>query len=96
MGTLNTPLQLLLSALSTIQADEMMGKSVLDPYLSILESVPTFRRSKAGPDILFAAAYDYENGRSCKYCSPGNQLLRPPRDKEEETIVYYGTIALGN
>jgi nucleoside phosphorylase len=96
MGTLNTPPQLLLSALSTIQADEMMGESVLDPHLSILESVPTFRRSKAGPDILFDAAYDHENGRSCKHCSPGNQLSRPPRDKEEETIVHYGTIASGN
>ena len=96
MGTLNTPPQLLLSALSTIQADEIMGESLLSTHLSVLESIPIFRRNKAGPDILFNATYDHESGRSCENCSIRNQQLRPQREKGEEIMVHYGTIASGN
>lgn len=97
MGTLNTPPQLLLSALSTIQADEMIGESVLSTHLSILEKIPIFRRSRAGPDILFDAAYDHDkDSRSCENCNIRNQQSRPQREKGEEIMVHYGTIASGN
>ncbi|KAF3004376.1 hypothetical protein E8E13_009940 [Curvularia kusanoi] len=96
MGTLNTPPQILLSALSTIQAEEMMGRSNLTTYLMELEEVPIFRRSKAGTDILFQAVYDHVGGPSCGDCRTESQQSRPSREEGEEIIVHYGTIASGN
>jgi nucleoside phosphorylase len=95
-GALNSPPRILLSALSKIQAKEWSGKSTLSKHISILESNPTFCRSKAGPDFLFRAAYNHERGPTCDQCSAENLEPRLERNSQAEVTVHYGTIASGN
>ncbi|KAI1523713.1 Arp Ankyrin repeat [Pyrenophora tritici-repentis] len=95
-GALNSPPRILLSALSKIQAKEWSGKSTLSKHIYILESNPTFCRSRAGPDLLFRAAYNHERGPRCDQCSVENLEPRLERKSQAEVKVHYGTIASGN
>ncbi|KAH8722866.1 ankyrin repeat-containing domain protein [Phaeosphaeriaceae sp. PMI808] len=95
-GALNSPPQILLSAVSAIQANGMVSKSTLSNYISILEDIPTFRRRRAGPDLLFKAAYNHERGHTCDQCNVESQQPRPQRERGAELVVHYGTIASGN
>jgi nucleoside phosphorylase len=96
MGSLNSPPRILLSAVSTIQANEMVGKSTLPDHLSTLERHPIFQRLKAGPDVLFEAAYNHEHGDTCNQCRVEKQQPRLGRERGAEVTVHYGTIASGN
>jgi nucleoside phosphorylase len=96
IGSLNSPPQILLSALNTTQANAMLGESTLSEHLSRLERIPIFQRRRAGPDLLFKAAYNHEHGATCDQCSVESQQLRPERDSGAEVMVHYGTIASGN
>ncbi|KAF2273332.1 purine and uridine phosphorylase [Westerdykella ornata] len=95
-GSLNSPPQILLSAVNTVQAVKLEGQCRLSEYVSHLGRLPIFQRNKAGPDILFDAAYDHEGGATCENCSRTRQVARTPRNNEEEVVVHYGTIASGN
>jgi nucleoside phosphorylase len=95
-GSLNSPPQILLSAVTKAQANEHRGRSKLFEYMSKLELIPRFQRSKTGPDVLFDAAYDHEGGQTCDKCSTDRREAREPRDSGEEVVVHYGTIASGN
>jgi nucleoside phosphorylase len=96
-GSLNSPPQVLLSAVAKMRANELRGRSQLSTYVSKLERIPKFQRVKAGPDILFEAAYDHVGGHTCDQCSVDRHEVRQPRESEEEEVaVYYGTIASGN
>lgn len=94
-GSLNSPPQLLLSAVSTLQASILLDKNKLSKHVSKLDRNPIFQRNKAGPDILFEAVYDHEGGQACEQCDPAMQEARQPREGEEVRI-HYGTIASGN
>jgi hypothetical protein len=59
-----------------------------------LDSLPTFAREDAGPDILFNADYNHVGGAACGQCSKDRVVARQPR--RQEVVVHYGTIALGN
>ncbi|KAH4794325.1 hypothetical protein JI435_000460 [Parastagonospora nodorum SN15] len=65
-------------------------------HVSKLERIARFQRVKAGPDVLFEAAYDHVGGHTCDQCSVERHEVRQPRESEEEVVVYYGTIASGN
>jgi nucleoside phosphorylase len=95
-GSLNSPPQILLSAVAKVRANELRGRSQLSTYISTLEHITRFQRAKTGPDVLFKAAYDHEGGPTCDKCMPERQEARQPRDTEEEVMVHYGTIASGN
>jgi nucleoside phosphorylase len=95
-GSLNSPPQVFLSAVAKVQANELRRRSQLSTYVSKLEHITKFRRAKAGPDVLFDAAYDHEGGPTCDKCKAERQEARQPRDSEEEVVVHYGTIASGN
>ncbi|CAN9251157.1 unnamed protein product, partial [Alternaria alternata] len=95
-GALNSPPRTLLSALSKIQAKEWSSKSTLSKHISILQSNPAFCRSRAGPDLLFRAAYNHERGTTCDQCSVENLEPRLERKSQAEVTVHYGTIASGN
>jgi len=95
-GSLNAPPQILLAAVARVQANELRGRSKLSEYVSKISCIPQFQRKKAGPDVLFEAAYDHEGGPTCDKCSTNRQEARQPRDNEEEVVVHYGTIASGN
>lgn len=96
MGVLNSPPSILLSALSTIQANELLGESTLSNHLSVLENISTFCRKRAGPDILFKASYDHVGGNTCDHCSDEGIQPRQLREQGMEIVVHYGTIASGN
>lgn len=96
IGLLNAPPQILLSAVNTVRANEMLGRSTLSNHVSTLERIPVFQRHKAGPDVLFEAAYNHRPGDTCDRCSVDKQQSRPQRSSGTEVAVHYGTIASGN
>jgi nucleoside phosphorylase len=95
-GSLNSPPQILLSAVARVRANELRGRSQLCTYVSKLERIAKFQRAKTGPDVLFEAAYDHEGGPTCDKCKAERQEARQLRDTDEEVVVHYGTIASGN
>jgi nucleoside phosphorylase len=96
-GALNSPPQILLSAIAQVQAKEILERSQLTTYTSKLERVTEYRRPQAGLDILFEATYDHAiEGQLCDRCSIDRQVARQPRESEKEVMVHYGTIASGN
>jgi nucleoside phosphorylase len=95
-GSLNSPPQLLLAAVARVQANELRGRSKQSEHILKLERIAKFQRSKAGPDVLFEAAYDHEGGLTCVKCKADRQEARQPRDSDEEVMAHYGTIASGN
>jgi nucleoside phosphorylase len=95
-GSLNSPPQILLSAVAKVRANELRGRSQLSTHVSKLEHITRFERARTGPDVLFEAGYDHEGGPTCDKCKADRQKSRQPRDIEEEVVVHYGTIASGN
>ncbi|PVH94209.1 kinesin light chain [Periconia macrospinosa] len=95
-GALNAPPRTLLGAVAKVRANELRSRSKVSEHIAKLDRIPKFQRSKAGPDVLFEAAYDHERGQTCDGCLESRQESRPPRDSEEEVVVHYGTIASGN
>ena len=95
-GSLNSPPQILLAAVGKVQANEVRGRSTLSEHASKLQRIAKFQRSRAGPDVLFEAAYEHKGGSTCDQCSASKQENRPPRESDEEVVLHYGTIASGN
>jgi nucleoside phosphorylase len=95
-GSINSSPQVLLAAVAKVRANELRGRSKLCEHTAKLESIAKFQRSKAGPDVLFEAAYDHEGGQTCANCSSDRHEAREPRDSGEEVVTHYGTIASGN
>ncbi|OAL43741.1 kinesin light chain [Pyrenochaeta sp. DS3sAY3a] len=95
-GSLNSPPQVLLSAVAKVRSMELRGRSKLLDHLQKITQIPRFQRSKAGPDVLYEASYDHAGGYTCDECNPKKRVSREPRDEEEEVLVHYGTIASGN
>jgi len=95
-GSLNSPPQILLSAVSTVRANGLLGESTLSDHVSPLERIPTFQRNRTGPDVLFEAAYNHEGGLACDQCGADRQQVRSQRERKAEAVVHYGTIASGN
>ena len=61
-GILNTPPTILLNAIANLRANHIRGRCRLLGYFSKLDSLPTFAREDAGPDILFNADYNHVGG----------------------------------
>jgi nucleoside phosphorylase len=95
-GALNSPPAMLLAAVAKVRANELRSQSKLCEHITKLEAIGKFQRSKAGPDVLFEAAYEHEGGPTCGTCRSDRHEAREPRDSEEEVATHYGTIASGN
>ncbi|PVH98942.1 purine and uridine phosphorylase [Periconia macrospinosa] len=95
-GSLNSPPQMLLGAVTRVRANEVRGRSKLSEYASKLGRIPRFQRTEAGPDVLFEATYDHKGGETCERCSPDRQQTRLQRESGKDVVVHYGTIASGN
>jgi nucleoside phosphorylase len=93
--SLNSPPHVLLSAAAKVRANKLCGRSQLPTNVSKLERITKFQRAKAGPDVLFEAAYDHIEGQTCDQCSIDRQEARQARESEGEVVVHYGTIASG-
>jgi len=94
-GFLNTPPTILLQAVSKLRANHLRGRCSLSDYVTALSKQAVFARDKAGPDVLFEAAYDHVGGPTCGLCSKEEVVDRPARESSE-VVVHYGTIASGN
>jgi nucleoside phosphorylase len=96
IGSLNSPPQILLSAVNIVQANAIIRKSTLSENLSILERIPAFQRLRAGPDVFFEAANNLERDDACHQRSVESPQPRSQRESGAEVTVHYGTIASGN
>jgi hypothetical protein len=94
-GSLDSPPQILLSAVSKVESKLLRGRSKLSEHISKLGQISGFQRDNMGPDVLFEATYGHEGGQTCDLCNTDRQEDRQPR-ASEEVAVHYGTIASGN
>ncbi|CVK85250.1 uncharacterized protein FPRN_06873 [Fusarium proliferatum] len=94
-GSLNSPPEILLNALSKFKTNELRGMSNFASRLSILNSSPVFTSENAGPDILFESTYEHVGGDRCERCDIDRQIRRQAYESRGCT-VHYGTIASGN
>jgi nucleoside phosphorylase len=93
-GFLNSPPQVLLSAVATMRANHLRRRSKLSEHVLKVQNLPGFTRESTGPDVLHQASYNHV-GDSCNMCSADKVVNRQPR-KGNEIVVHYGTIASGN
>ncbi|KAF3904087.1 hypothetical protein ABW20_dc0109725 [Dactylellina cionopaga] len=99
-GSLNKPPQVLLAAVSELQAENLAGISQISTYLSqMLARNPRLSRfTYPGQefDQLFNSNYDHtELGNTCSSCNKDQIIIRPPRCSSDPQ-VHYGLIASGN
>ncbi|KAH8743422.1 nucleoside phosphorylase domain-containing protein [Hyaloscypha finlandica] len=80
-GFLNSPHQILLSAVTRLKANHRRGKNSLSLHLSKLSKVPDFARDEAGSDVLYEAEYNHVEGDGCGSCDKKRQTQRVERKK---------------
>ncbi|KAJ3538217.1 hypothetical protein NM208_g6003 [Fusarium decemcellulare] len=101
-GSLNTPPQVLLAALSRLQADHLTGDSRIPEFLAELvakspkKMKKKFSHQGASNDCLYSAEYHHVDPDStCAQCDPEQTNQREARD-DSDPVIHYGTIASGN
>jgi nucleoside phosphorylase len=100
-GSLNKPPEILLSALTYLEATHMVEGQQLAIYLSkMIEKYPHMAAPFASPgilhDSLYEADYDHPKGPAlCSQCDSSKLIVREPR-KSGDPIVHYGSIASGD
>lgn len=97
-GSLNSPPSLLLTALSTLQAEHTLKGSRLSDHLKAMDNPrlrAKFTYQGAEHDQLYEAEYDHVGGATCEQCDIRRLVKRPPRETSD-VVVHYGTIASGN
>ncbi|KAJ6257610.1 Serine/threonine-protein kinase [Drechslerella dactyloides] len=97
-GTLNKPPQVVLTALSSLQADDLMGASRVPAVLSdMVSKYPAmgskFTHPRQQQDMLFEAGYEHVDSRSnCDYCDK-NKLIERNKRMRDDPVIHYGLIA---
>ncbi|KAJ6037114.1 hypothetical protein N7540_001393 [Penicillium herquei] len=94
-GFLNSPPKVLRNAVFLLKVKHMREGRRFSHCISKFDSLPTFRRANAGPDVLFIPCYDHVGGVTCRSCDKRKTLKRKLRD-QQGSIIHYGTIASGN
>ena len=97
-GSLNTPPNILLNAISNMRsryANKMNEEDNLLTYLAKFDKLSHFNRDKAGRDILFQADYNHKGGYTCAECDQTQIEQRDPLNRPE-VMIHYGTIASGD
>lgn len=100
-GVLPPPPQLLLTALSKLQATHKWKDSQISRFLiSMTEKYPKMRKTYAyqgaAKNRLCGAAYDHPEEEPCQFCCKSlHEVFREPRDSEGPTI-HYENIASSN
>jgi nucleoside phosphorylase len=79
-GSLDSPLTILLNALSKLRSNHLRRRGNLSVHLSMIVSrLPDFASERAEPDILFEPAYDHTEGPTCDRCSRARTVERTQR-----------------
>ncbi|CAI7569589.1 unnamed protein product [Penicillium manginii] len=95
-GLLNKPPQILLTAMSRLQADHLSsGSSLSDELSSVADKNHIFAYPGRDVDRLFHADYEHAGGVTCEECDAKHLLARVPRPGNLPNI-HYGLIASGN
>ena len=100
-GSLNRPPDVLLNAMSSLQARHIREESELPKHLSqVLSKYPKLQKpnadQSAGKDLLYDADYGHPDGQStCADCESDRLITRSKRENEIPTI-HYGLIASAN
>src|SRR5579859_6404053 len=95
-GSLNAPPELLLSALSNLQARHMRNRNGLcDRLLTATTENPAFAYLGPDRDLLFESGYPHQGGKSCERCSRERLVKRLPR-AATVPMIHYGLIASAN
>ncbi|KAH8695249.1 hypothetical protein BGW36DRAFT_360954 [Talaromyces proteolyticus] len=98
-GTLNKPPPILLTAMSNLQADEIMGENRMDSYLAEIvtkyPSMSNFTHQGEQHDILFKADYDDSSLNEAGQCDD-TVIIKRPRRNTQSPKVFYGLVASGN
>ena len=95
-GSLNSPPQVLLTALATVEAARMRERFALSEHLSPLgRRLPKFAYPQALQDNLYKPTYVHTGGATCSKCSEDQLEERDERDSTA-VAIHYGTIASGN
>ncbi|KAJ5723915.1 hypothetical protein N7488_001950 [Penicillium malachiteum] len=101
IGMLNQPPTILLTAVSQLEANQMIMKdeTILNRIYEIFRRHPDIKEAFARPqgeDRLFQSTYDHlESEISCLEFDPKEEVHRAPRASTEPKI-HYGTIASGS
>lgn len=100
-GSLNAPPQILLTALSGLQANHLCGQGSVPQFLSDFavrnpKMTARFGYQGAANDVLFRTEYDHgDSGPTCGRCDDTQTIRRATRD-DTDPIIHYGTIASGD
>ncbi|KAH6680743.1 hypothetical protein B0J14DRAFT_696095 [Halenospora varia] len=93
-GSLNSPPQVLLTALARLEADRMRDKINLSKHLSDLGSRLSKFAHPAALDNLYKSTYPHPGGSTCSKCKEDELVDREERSNTDVKI-HYGTIASG-
>ncbi|KAE9568203.1 hypothetical protein CGMCC3_g15668 [Colletotrichum fructicola] len=101
-GSLNSPPQVLLTALSRLRTEHMTEDSKIPQYLSeLVQKSPKRMKKKfsyqgSSNDCLYQAEYEHtEQDSTCDQCERTHIIQRDARD-DTDPVIHYGTIASGN
>ncbi|KDN67887.1 hypothetical protein CSUB01_09143 [Colletotrichum sublineola] len=102
-GSLNEPPQVLLAALSRLQADHLIEDSKMPQFLQELFSkIPERMKKKfshqgVANDHLFHAGYDHVSpDATCEQCCDQSQTVKRDGRDDTDPVIHYGNIASGN
>ncbi|GIJ99474.1 hypothetical protein Aspvir_001606 [Aspergillus viridinutans] len=98
-GMLNRPPKILLTALSTLQAQHLSGVSRVLEFISDIQvKAPSTAAKFARPnqeDCLYQAEYEHGASNTCVNCDRSKLIPRPSRG-HEGPVIHYGLIASAN
>ena len=100
-GMLNRPPDVLLAAVSSLQAKQIREGSQLSKHLKGMmqrhpKMLPGYSRPGAQHDRLFNAGYDHiTRHMTCSECDTSQLVNREPR-LSQDPVIHYGLIATGN
>ncbi|KAF6803200.1 Ankyrin repeat domain-containing protein 50-like protein 3 [Colletotrichum sojae] len=98
VGSLNAPPQILLTALSGLQANHLCEQNHVPQFLSDFalrnpKMKARFGNQGTANDVLFSAEYDHRDSRpTCDGCDDAQTIRRTTRD-DMDPVIHYGTKA---
>ncbi|OGM42265.1 kinesin [Aspergillus bombycis] len=98
-GSLNKPPRVLLTAISQMQSDDIMGNRPVHGIVSstlLKNQAMQEQFSRPQEDLLFNAQYNHQTGAiDCSNCDRGKIIARNPRPMDDP-YIHYGLIASGD
>jgi nucleoside phosphorylase len=94
-GWLNAPPTILLTALTKLRTNNMIGRVDLAKHLSAFNDLPEFKYQGVESDVLYKAAHDHADGPTCENCGIEEVVKRNNRESILPAL-HFGNIASDN